>query len=461
MRIQRTVSPVDGSVYLERALAGEAEIERILDRASEARKMWREWTLEDRQAVVQRFTDYMESHADEFAVPLAWQMGRPVRYGPMELRRGFAERARYMTGLAKSVLRTDVTGTDKEGFELGSTREPLGVVLIIAPWNYPYLTAVNSLVPALLAGNVVILKHSAQTPVVAEQFAEAFRAAGMPDGVYQFVHATHADVLRMVSDPRLHLVAFTGSVEGGRAVQKAAAEGFKRTVLELGGKDPAYVREDANLGFTIENVVDGAMFNSGQSCCAVERVYVHRSVYPKFVDGAVELTRQYKLGNPLDPETTLGPMVRTSAADFVRGQIAEAVSQGARTLLEWQDTPGSPYLAPQVLVDVHHGMRIMREETFGPAVGIMPVEDDAQAVELMNDSEYGLTASVWGTEVFHIRQIADQLDTGTVFMNRCDYLEPSIPWTGVKNSGNSSSNLSVYGFEPYVRRKAYHYRLRP
>jgi len=338
-------------------------------------------------------------------------------------------------------------------------REPLGVVLVLAPWNYPWLTSVNAVVPALLAGNTVVLKMAQQTPLVAERYRQAFAAAGLPDGVFQFLHIDHESAARVIADPRIGFIAFTGSVGGGHAVQRAAAGRFIGTGLELGGKDPAYVRADAPLQATIENLVDGAYFNSGQSCCAVERIYVHRAVFKPFVEGFVELARQYRLGNPLERQTTLGPLVRTEAANSVRAQIRDALDKGAKALLDPKaDREGTPYLAPQVLVDVDHGMAVMTEETFGPVVGIMAVASDEEAIGLMNDSRYGLTASIWTADAQAAIRIGDRVETGTWFMNRCDYLDPALAWTGVKDSGRGCT-LSRLGLESFTRPKSYHLRL--
>ncbi|HET7671852.1 MAG TPA: aldehyde dehydrogenase family protein, partial [Burkholderiales bacterium] len=337
------------------------------------------------------------------------------------------------------------------------------VVLVVAPWNYPWLTSVNAVVPALLAGNSVILKMAQQTPLVAERYAEAFEAAGLPQGVFQYLHMDHAQTARMIGDERVAFVAFTGSVEGGHAVQKAAASRFIATGLELGGKDPAYVRADADLDFSVENLVDGTYFNSGQSCCGIERIYVHKEIFKPFVDGFVELTRKYRLGNPLDKQTTLGPMVRADAAQTVRTQIREAIAKGARPLIDAKEFPadkeGTPYLAPQVLVNVDHGMKVMTEESFGPVVGIMPVDGDEHAVRLMNDSRYGLTASIWTRDADAALRIGDQVETGTWFMNRCDYLDPALAWTGVKDSGRGCT-LSRLGIEAFTRPKSFHLRLK-
>ncbi|HEY3441714.1 MAG TPA: aldehyde dehydrogenase family protein [Paludibaculum sp.] len=460
MSIQKTISPIDGSVFVERELATAAQIEAALPTAVTAQRHWRTVPLADRMTICRLFVSAMETQADAIGEELSWQMGRPIRYTPNEIRRGFAERARYMIDVAPAAL-ADVQAPAQPGFNRFIRHEPAGVVFTIAPWNYPYLTSVNSIVPALLAGNAVILKHSAQTPLCAERYAAAFEAAGLPEGVFQFLHLSHADVERVIADPRVDFVAFTGSVQGGHAVQAAASRRFIGTGLELGGKDPAYVRADADLASAVENLVDGAMFNSGQSCCGIERIYVARPLYDQFVEQAVALTKTYILGNPLAAETTLGPMVRTSAAVFVRAQIAEAIQQGAQAHIDPRsfaaDQPGTPYLAPQILTNVDHSMRVMTEETFGPVVGIMPVDSDEEAIRLMNDSAYGLTAAIWTTDEEAALRIGDQVQTGTWFMNRCDYLDPALAWTGVKDTGHGCA-LSVLGYGQLTRPKSYHLR---
>lgn len=455
----KTRSPVDGRIYVERPLAGAAEIDVTLSRARAAQAGWHRTPVAERVALLSRAVDAFVARKAEIAEELSWQMGRPVRYTPGEVG-GFEERARYMLEIAEAAL-ADVEVGPKEGFTRFVRREPLGVVFTVAPWNYPYLTAVNSVVPALAAGNAVILKHSHQTPLCAERFGEAFAAAGLPEGVFQVLHLSHENTARVIGDPRVDFVAFTGSVEGGHAVQRAAAQRFIATGLELGGKDPAYVRPDAKLEHAVENLVDGSFFNSGQSCCAIERIYVHADIYDRFLDGFVALTKQYKLGDPLDKETTLGPMVRTSAAELVRDQIAEALKRGARALIEEKafpaSKPGTPYLAPQVLVEVDHGMRVMSEESFGPVIGIMKVKSDAEAVGLMNDSRYGLTAAIWTMDEDAALRIGERVETGTWFMNRCDYLDPALAWTGVKDSGRGCT-LSRVGYEHLTRPKSFHLR---
>jgi acyl-CoA reductase-like NAD-dependent aldehyde dehydrogenase len=453
----KTISPVDGSVYVERNLAADATIEAALGRAVTAQARWKRVPVHERAAICRRMTGWCVARADLLGEELTRQMGRPIAYSPNEIRRGFQERALYMCAIAEEAL-ADMPIEKQHDFQRFIRREPLGVVLVVAPWNYPWLTSVNAVVPALLAGNSVILKMAQQTPLVAERYAEAFAAAGLPEGVFQCLHADHAQVARMIGDARVGYVAFTGSVGGGHAVQRAAAQRFVATGLELGGKDPAYVRADAPLQATVENLVDGAYFNSGQSCCAVERIYVERTLFGDFVDAFVDLVKQYRLDNPLDPRTTLGPMVRADAAQAVRAQIRDAIGRGARALLPVDDSKETPYLPPQVLVGVNHGMAVMTEETFGPVVGIQPVSDDQEAVRLMNDSRYGLTASIWTTDAVAALAIGERVETGTWFMNRCDYLDPALAWTGVKDSGRGCT-LSRLGLESFTRPKSFHLRL--
>ncbi|HKE45830.1 MAG TPA: aldehyde dehydrogenase family protein [Steroidobacteraceae bacterium] len=457
--IQRTVSPIDGRVYVERNHATHGDVDSALELAVAAQREWKRVAVAERARLCHAFADAFEKHRDAIASELSWQMGRPISAAPGEVR-GTLERARYMIDAAAGALQ-DIDVGPKAGFTRFIRREPLGVVLTIAAWNYPYLIAVNSVVPAIMAGNAVILKHSAQTPLCAEQFAACFREAGLPEGVFQVLHLTHADTERVIRDARIGFVAFTGSVEGGHAIQHAAADRFIGTGLELGGNDPAYVRPDANFNHAVENLVDGAFFNSGQSCCGIGRIYVHEAIYERFVDAFTALTLQYRLGNPLEPDTNLGPVVRMQAADSIRRSIAQAVQAGARPLIDEKHFPaskqGTAYLAPQVLVDVKADMPIMQEETFGPLVNIARVASDDEAVRSMNDSRFGLTASVWTADERAAIAIGDRIETGTWFMNRCDYLDPALAWVGVKDSGRGCT-LSVVGYEHLTRPKSFHLR---
>jgi len=453
----RIVSPVDGRVYAERPLATPTQIEAAVTRARYARLAWGEVTVAERTKIIGHFVDALLAMNDEIVPELAWQMGRPIRYGGEK--RGVEERASYMISIAAEALApSEKPGLD--GFTRYIAREPLGTVLVIAPWNYPYLTAINSIVPGLVAGNAVILKHASQTLLVGERFAMAAAQAGLPDGLFQNLVLGHEDTEKLIASGAIDHVQFTGSVEGGRRIEKAAAGTFATLGLELGGKDPAYVRPDAELGMTVENLVEGSFFNSGQSCCGIERIYVHESVYGSFVERFIETARGWTLGNPLDPDTVVGPMARPGFADHVRAQTLEALRKGATAHLNTKhdlDEESSPYLAPEVLTNVNHQMSVMREESFGPVVGIMKVASDEEAITLMNDSPYGLTASIWTADLDVAARIGARVETGTVFANRCDYLDPALVWTGIKDTGKGGA-LSEIGYHTLTQPKSFQLR---
>ncbi|MGY8862778.1 MAG: aldehyde dehydrogenase family protein [Pseudomonadales bacterium] len=454
---KNTISPIDGSVYVQRDYANQEQIDNCLEAAHKAQKDWQALPLSQRKALCNDAVQAFVANKDTIAKELCWQMGRPIRYAAGEVS-SFAERAEHMIAIADSAL-APLQQEEKAGFIRYIHHEPVGVVLVIAPWNYPLHTPINVIVPALLAGNSVVLKHSSQTPLCAERICEAFASAGLPEGVLQYLHLQHDATEALVSSGRVNHVAFTGSVAAGRKIEQAAAGQFIGVGLELGGKDPAYIRADADLNYAIESTVDGAFFNSGQSCCGLERIYVHEAVYDAFLDGFLTLTNNYQLGRSDNPETTLGPLVRASAANFVRQQIAEAVTQGAVAHINPKDFPmdkiGTPYMAPQVLSLVDHSMRVMTEESFGPVVGIMKVANDDEAIKLMNDSDLGLTAAIYTQDIDQGVVLGEKLETGTFFINRCDYLDPSLAWTGVKNTGRGCT-LSSLGFGALTRPKSYH-----
>jgi acyl-CoA reductase-like NAD-dependent aldehyde dehydrogenase len=457
----KVTSPIDGSIYFECNMHSVEDIEIALSLAEKAQQKWKFISIKERISYIDKFITAYEKDEKRISEELTWQMGRPISYSPFEVR-GTIERAKGMAEIAESSLE-DILVDEKEGFNRYIKREPLGIVFVVPAWNYPSLIAINSIVPALLAGNAVLLRHSAQTPKIAERLFDAFQEAGLPKGLFQYLHLSHEDTATVIEDKRIGFVAFTGSVNGGYEIQKVAAKRFIGVGLELGGKDPAYVRADVDLKYAVENLVDGSFFNSGQSCCGIERIYVHESVYDKFVEGFVELTKKYKLGNPLDPETTLGPVAKRSGAELVRKHISDAVNAGARKLIDESLFPaakeGTNYLAPQVLVDVDHSMNVMYEESFGPVVGIMKVKNDEEALKLMNDSPYGLTASIWTEDESEAVNIGNKVNTGTWFMNRCDYLDPHLAWVGVKDSGRGCS-LSKVGFDHLTRPKSFHLKIK-
>ena len=451
-------SPVDGSIYVERPVADDKAVNAAVERARAAQVDWARTPIAERCRTMLAMLEALTAMSDEIVIELAWQMGRPVRYGGEF--GGVKERTQYMVEIAVRALAPMPASNPKDGFRRYVKKEPLGVVMVIAPWNYPYLTAVNTIVPALIAGSTVILKHAAQTLLVGERFARAFEKAGLPRGVFQNLVLNHAQTEKLLGSGRIDHVNFTGSVAGGRAIEKAAAGTFMTLGLELGGKDPAYVLPDAKMDHAIANLAEGAFYNSGQCCCGIERIYVHEKVYDAFIDGFVAESRNWTLGNPLDKDTVMGPMAQARFADLIREQKAEALRKGASAHLNGKDDrdrAGSPYLPAEVLTGVDHQMSVMREESFGPIVGIMKVRGDEEAIALMNDSPYGLTASIWTRDTDHAVAIGDRIETGTVFMNRCDYLDPALVWTGVKDTGKGAG-LSQIGYDNLTRPKSYHLR---
>ena len=455
----QTITPIDNSIYVEREYASPQMIENTLEKSKNVYEKWKQFPLKDRKIIVSKFVENFLKNNKEIEQQLCRQMGRPISQCPGEMR-GFKERALYMIEKSDEALQKIISKKDSE-FDNFVSKDPLGTIFIIAPWNYPYNTSVNSIVPSLLAGNCVILKHSSQTPLCAEQLNNALIDSGIPDGVFQYLPLDHASTSKIISDNRIDHVLFTGSVSGGRQVKKAIGERFINAGLELGGKDPAYVRKDCNLQHAIENLSDGAFFNSGQSCCGIERIYVDSEIYEKFVEGIKNFTEQYILDDPLKEQTNLGPVVKLSSATFIRNHIKEAISKGAKDIINNKNFKISEdnncYVSPSVLIDVDHSMSFMMDETFGPTVGIMKVNNEEQALKLMNDSPYGLTACIWTSDKEFALSFGKKIHTGTFFMNRCDYLDPGLAWTGVKNTGIGVT-LSVLGFDHVTQAKSYHYR---
>jgi len=447
------ISPIDGTVFAEREVVTQKDAFAAAARARSAQSAWAARPLHERVDLVLAGVAAVGAMNDEIVPELAHMMGRPVRYGGEFA--GFDERARHMASIASEAL-ADILVGDDVTFKRYIKRVPQGVVLVVAPWNYPYMTAINTVAPALIAGNTVMLKHSTQTLLVGERLVAAFHSAGIPREVVQNVFLDHGTTAELVAGRAFNFVNFTGSVAGGQAIERAAAGTFTGLGLELGGKDPGYVMDDADLDASVDTLIDGAMFNSGQCCCGIERIYVHESLFDRFVEKAITIVNSYRLGNPLEAQTTLGPMAHIRFADEVRAQIKEATAAGAKAHIErFAEDDGGAYLSPQILTNVNHTMRVMRDESFGPVVGIMSVKDDEQAVGLMNDSRFGLTASLWTHDVERAQRIGDALDTGTVFQNRADYLDPGLCWTGCKDTGRGGG-LSVIGFHSLTRPKSFH-----
>ncbi len=455
------ISPIDGQPAYHFDLLGHDEVAARLELAAATSRAWRDAPIDERITLCRGMLSAYGARAAANAEEITRMMGKPLAQARSEFERTMVERVEHLCAIAVESLADEVL-PEKEGFRRFIRHDPVGIVLDIAAWNYPLAIAVNVIVPAVLAGNAVLLKHATQTALVADQFERAFLEAGAPVGLVQAMPMDHATTARLIRSRTLGYVSFTGSVRGGHEIYRAVAdENFIHAGMELGGKDPALVLEDADIDFAAENLVDGAFYNAGQSCCGIERIYVADPIFDDFVEAYVSLARRYVIGNPLDDSTTLGPLVDEKSADFVRGQVAAAVDAGARQLLGDDDFElpdrSRCYLAPQVLVDVDHSMALMHEETFGPAIGIARVENENEGIALMNDSEFGLTASIWSGDFERASRLAEDVDAGTVFANRCDYLDPGLAWTGVKDSGFGCS-LSTLGFRSFTRPKSYHLR---
>lgn len=456
----RVDDPFRGDVIAEVPLLDAARAHSAVERASAAQRTWARRSLDERVAVVQAFVAALERRSDVVARDISMQMGKPIVQARAEVATCL-DRVRALIALAPGALAAEEL-PEKPGFRRWISHEPVGVVLVIAAWNYPLLVAVNALAAAVLAGNAVLVKHAARTPLCAEHFAAAFVEAGAPADLVAPLHTSHEVVARVIDHPAVGYVSFTGSVRGGRELYgTVAARRFVEVGLELGGKDPAYVAADADLGSAVENLVDGAMYNAGQSCCAVERIYVHRSLYDRFVEQAVRLVRAYRLGDPLDEATTMGPMALHDAPSVLAAQVADAQAGGGKVLCGGEplsvDGRGR-FFAPTVVADAPQRSSLMQEESFGPVVGIAPVDSDEEAVRLMNDTRFGLTASIWTSDPARARRLGALVDAGTIFLNRCDYLDPELAWSGWKESGRGVS-LSRFGFLPVTRRKSWHFRM--
>ncbi|KAE9578220.1 Succinate-semialdehyde dehydrogenase [Colletotrichum fructicola] len=459
VEVLTTISPTTNEPILTRNGISQADLDELPNTATKAFESWSKTSLADRQKIVKTALKLLLNLKDDLAQELTVQMGRPIAYTGVEVATA-VKRAEYLLKISDEVLK-DTDGEAEKGFKRFIRKVPVGPVLVIFAWNYPYLILVNSLIPALLAGNTVILKPSPQTPTIVERVAKVFEEAGLPSGVLQHFHCGSPTLIEsIVRNPKIKLVAFTGSVAGGLAVQQAAADRVVNVGLELGGKDPAYIRGDVDIDWAAAEIVDGAVFNSGQSCCSVERVYVADEIHDAFVEAVQKVLKGYVLGDPFDKGTHVGPVISKRSKETIEAHVQDAVAKGAKDATPENESFANPppkgnFVKPTLLTGVDHSMTVMTEETFGPVIPVMRVKNDDEAVKLMNDSEFGLTASIWTKDTDRGYAIADQVEAGTVFVNRCDFPSPDLAWTGWKNSGKGQT-LSRFGYDQFVKLKSYH-----
>jgi acyl-CoA reductase-like NAD-dependent aldehyde dehydrogenase len=452
-------NPFTGDRACSVDLAGESAAEAVLERARIASRAWRTTNLQERISLCEHMVGALEAKGAGIAADITRMMGKPLAQALAEVKT-CAARARHMVEIAEGAL-ADLLLPLSDRFERRIVREPLGVVLDLPAWNYPLLTAVNCVVPAVLSGNAVIVKHSPRTPLCGEHFARAFADAGAPAGLVQALHCDHAMSGRLVGDRRVDHVVFTGSIFGGHRIVEAASTRFLHPCLELGGNDPAYVAPDCDLAHSVESIVDGAMYNAGQSCCAVERVYVHKAVYKTFLEMAEPLVCGYVMGDPASEKTTLGPIAQPQHTAELEAFVHDARVRGGRLMAGGKGTTvqgRGRFFEATLIADCSQSMKLFRQESFGPILPVLPVESDDEALAKMNDSALGLTASVWTRDRERAGRFARSLEYGTVFMNRCDYLDPALPWGGWKDSGRGIS-LSALGFDGLTRPKSLHFRL--
>lgn len=433
--VLRIISPADGSLFFEGRFATASEAADALDSASAAAERWAETAIDDRIAVLDAFVEALVGEADELARMTAWQIGRPLaksdETGDLVHLYGF-----YKSSIAEAGA--DIALPSSGADYRFARREPYGVNLSICAWNYPVVMMSSLILAPLLAGNVVIFKHAPQTACISAVVNRAARIANLPEGILQAINLTNLQCAQMLKSGNVGLVNFVGSSRGGQEVRQASASQFIQEIFELGGKDAAYVRADADLAVTASELARASFTNSGQSCCSVERLYVDETIYDSFVEQFVAAARSWTIGHPVLENVELGPVISAAAAARINGEVGAALAAGARELLA-SPLPDlaniDAYVAPKVLVDVDHGMAIMRSETFGPIAPIVRVRTDDDAVRLMNDSDYGLTSSVWTQDIDRGLALANRINVGNAYVNQADYVDEHLPWGGIKASG--------------------------
>ena len=451
----RVTNPANGSPIAELATDTPASVAAKYRAARAAQSSWAQRPLEQRLACIRRFREGVVGHLERLAAILTSEVGKPIRQSRNELN-GLLGRIDFFLDAAPGTL-APRTVSDADGMRERITHEPLGVIANISAWNYPYFVGANVFVPALLAGNTVLYKPSEYATLTGLEIGNLLHAAGVPQDVFQVIVGAGDAGAALLAQP-VDGAFFTGSYATGARIAQAVAPRMIRLQLELGGKDPAYVCEDVDVAAAAASLADGAMYNTGQSCCSVERIYVHEKVHDAFVDAFVREVQGFRIGDPTDESSYIGPLTRGPQLDVLEAQVADAKAKGARLLAGGRrlDPPGH-WFEPTVFSHVDHTMALMREESFGPIIGIQKVAGDDEAVRLMNDSEYGLTAGVYTRDAARAERVLAQLDAGSVYWNCCDRVSPRLPWSGVKHSGIGLT-LSTYGIETFTRPKAWHLR---
>ena len=424
-------------------------------RARAAQPRWARVRLKERLAAIARFRELVVRDAERLAGVLTLEVGKPIAQARNELK-GVLPRLDFFLEETAHVLRPErVSGGRGEAMEERITHEPLGVVANVSAWNYPWFVGTNVFIPALLGGNTVLYKPSEFASLTGTEIARLLYAAGIPQDVFIPVMGAGDVGAALVGQP-VDGVFFTGSLATGRRIAQAVGPRMVRMQLELGGKDPVYVCEDANVARAAASLADGAFYNTGQSCCSVERIYVHEAIFEAFVEAFVGEVRKFRVGDPREEATYIGPLTRAPQLDVLEAQVKDAVRKGARVLLGGKRLKGpGNWFEPTVLAGVDHSMAVMREESFGPVIGLMAVAGDAEAVHLMNDTEYGLTAGVYTPDRHRAEHLLAQVRGGSVYWNCCDRVSPRLPWSGVGDSGIGLT-LSRYGIEAFTRPRAWH-----
>ena len=428
----------------------------VMEKYQLALRQRNEIPLNERIEIAARFSVLLEKNIDKLAGLLTSEMGKPIRQSRNEIM-GACARISFFVEKSEQLLSVEVVSSE-EGMKELIKYEPLGVIANISAWNYPYLVGVNVFVPAVIAGNMVLYKPSEYTSLTGLEIQKLWQQAGLPNGVFQTV-VGGSEVGTMLLELPLDGYYFTGSYATGKAVYQEVAAKMVPCQLELGGKDPLYITaNNQNLRQVAISAVEGAFYNNGQSCCAVERIYVHEKVYHDFINELVKEVKQLKMGDPDNEEVFIGPLARPQQVAFLQDQVDDAVTKGAKILSGGRaETRQGYYFQPTVVINANHQMKIMTEESFGPIIGVQSVQDDQQAIELMKDTPYGLTAAVFSDDEHQALDIMNQMDTGTVYWNCSDRVSPRLPWSGRKHSGFGLT-LSEAGIRAFTKPKAFHMR---